>query len=185
MAKDGQPVERLRVKTHHNRYSGTGQLIDKVPFDLEEQESAGTKRLFALAYPIIRTLHEGLVLVIDEIDARIHPNLVIELIRLFNDPVTNPRHAQLIFTTHNTNLLNTKLFRRDQIWFVEKSRQGVSAVYSLVEYRVDGKIIRNDASFEKDYIAGRYGAIPFIGDLVTLLGVEREQTNQDAAATRP
>jgi AAA15 family ATPase/GTPase len=97
---------------------------------------------------------------------------VIELIRLFHSPETNPHHAQIIFTTHNTNLLNAKLFRRDQVWFVEKSRQGASDLYSLVEYRQDGKIVRNDASFEKDYVAGRYGAVPFIGDLGALLGAE-------------
>jgi AAA15 family ATPase/GTPase len=177
MEKAGQPIEQISVKTYHHRYDTAGQLSDDVVFDLEEQESAGTKRLFALAYPVIRALREGLVLVADEIDARIHPNLVIELIRLFNDPATNPHHAQLIFTTHNTNLLSAKLFRRDQIWFVEKSRQGASDLYSLVEYRLDGnKVVRNDASFEKDYIAGRYGAVPFIGDLSALLGAEREQT---------
>lgn len=171
----GIPLENINIHTYHQRYDAQGQPIDEIAFDLEHQESAGTRRLFALAYPIIRALQEGLVLVVDEIDARIHPNLVIELIRLFNNPATNPRYAQLIFTTHNTNLLSTKLFRRDQVWFVEKSRQGASDLYSLVEYRVDGKVVRNDASFEKDYVAGRYGAVPFIGDLGALLGAEHGQ----------
>ncbi len=174
-SKRGTPLENISIQTFHQRYDVKGLHIDEIAFDLEQQESAGTKRLFTLAYPIIRTLQEGLVLVIDEIDARIHPNLVLELIRLFNNPETNPHHAQIIFTTHNTNLLSAKLFRRDQIWFMEKSRQGVSDLYSLVEYRVDGKIIRNDASFEKDYIAGRYGAVPFIGDLSALLGATHGQ----------
>lgn len=173
--KRGLPLEEISIKTFRPRYDAGGAHTGEVVFDLEHQESAGTKRIFALAYPLIRSLKEGLVLVIDEIDARIHPNLVIELIRLFNDPATNPRHAQLIFTTHNTNLLSAKLFRRDQIWFIEKSRQGASDLYSLVEYRIDGKIVRNDASFEKDYIAGRYGAIPFIGDLGALLGADHAQ----------
>ncbi len=175
LSKSGREPENIRIKTYHQRFDAAGQPKDKVVFDLEQQESHGTQRLFALAYPLMRTLQEGLILAIDEMDARIHPNLVIEIIRLFNNPITNPQHAQLIFTTHNTNLLSAKLFRRDQIWFVEKSRQGASDLYSLVEYRIDGKIIRNDALFEKDYIAGRYGAVPFIGDLSALLGAEHDQ----------
>lgn len=170
------PLETIEVKTAHRRYDAKGRAEDTVVFDLQEHESAGTQRLFALAHPLIHALREGRVLVIDELDARIHPNLVIELVRLFNSSETNPRHAQLIFTTHNTNLLSARLFRRDQIWFVEKSRQGASDLYSLVEYRIDRKVVRNDASFEKDYIAGRYGAIPFIGDLSEFLGTGVEQT---------
>jgi len=176
LSKDGSPVESLSIKTHHTVFDAAGRYTDRIVFDLEEQESEGTQRLFALAHPLVRALSEGTVLAIDELDARIHPNLAIELIRLFNSKETNPQHAQLIFTTHNTNLLSAHLFRRDQIWFVEKYRQSASDLYSLVEYRVDGKIVRNDASFEKDYIAGRYGAIPFLGDLSSLLGGDVEQT---------
>lgn len=176
LSKDGSPVENPRIKTHHTVFDADGQSTDRIVFDLEEHESAGTQRLFVLAHPLVRALNEGAILVIDELDARIHPNLVLDIIRLFNSKETNPRHAQLIFTTHNTNLLSAQLFRRDQIWFVEKSRLGASELYSLVEYRVDGKIVRNDASFEKDYIAGRYGAIPFLSDLSSLLGADVEQT---------
>ncbi|NCC31440.1 MAG: ATP-binding protein [Chloroflexia bacterium] len=172
LAKSGHEPENVTIKTHHQRFDPEGRPIDQVTFDLSEHESEGTRRLFALAYPLMRALQEGLVLFVDEIDARIHSNLVIALIRLFNDPGTNPQHAQLIFTTHNTNVLSARLFRRDQIWFVEKTRQGASELYSLVEYRLDGKIVRNDAGFAKDYLAGRYGAVPFIGDLRMLLGAE-------------
>jgi AAA15 family ATPase/GTPase len=173
---NGSPAERAAIKTQHAVFDEQGRTTTNIMFDLEEHESAGTQRLFALALPLVRALNEGSVLVIDELDARMHPNLALELIRLFHSRETNPRHAQLIFTTHNTNLLSAHLFRRDQIWFVEKSRHGASDLYSLVEYRVDGKLIRNDASFEKDYIAGRYGAIPFVGDLSDVSGVEVEQT---------
>ncbi len=175
LAKGGGPPESIKIKTYHQRFDAAGKPADNAIFDLQNHESAGTQRLFTLSFAILDVLREGGLLVIDELDARIHPNLVIELIRLFNDPVTNPHHAQLIFTTHNTNLLNAKLFRRDQIWFVEKSRQGASDLYSLVEYRIEGKSVRNDASFEKDYIAGRYGAVPFIGDLRALMGAEHGQ----------
>jgi uncharacterized protein len=162
------------LKTLHSKRNAEGVVVSYEELNMLKHESAGTQRLFALAYPLLRALRDGGVLVIDELDARIHPNLVIELVRLFQDAATNPHHAQLIFTTHNTSLLRAKLFRRDQVWFVEKSRQGASDLYSLVEYRVDGKIVRNDASFEKDYVAGRYGAVPFIGDLAELLGAEHE-----------
>jgi hypothetical protein len=124
---------------------------------------------------VIHALDKGRVLVIDEFDARIHPNLVIELLRLFNSPTTNPHHAQLVFATHNTNLLSSQLLRRDQVWFVEKTSKGASDLYSLVEYRTDGKKVRNDASFEKNYIEGRYGSIPFTGDLEQWVGSHIEQ----------
>lgn len=170
LSAGGSAPEHISVKTTHQQYDTEGQPLGDMVFDLEQHESAGTQRLFALAYPLVRALAKGLVVAIDEMDARIHPNLVIELVRLFNSQETNPRHAQLIFTTHNTNLLNARLFRRDQVWFVEKSRQGASDLYSLVEYRVDGKVVRNDASFEKDYVMGRYGAVPFLGDFAAVIG---------------
>ncbi len=174
-----EKIERVHINTYHQRFDGEGHPVESVAFDLEQHESAGTQRLFVLLHPIVRALKEGGVLVIDEFDARIHPNLAVELVRLFNDPATNPHHAQLIFTTHNTNLLNAKLFRRDQVWFVEKSRQGASDLYSLLEYRIDGKIVRNDASFEKDYLLGRYGAIPFIGNVRDLLGARDGETETE------
>jgi len=178
LQQQGAPLEQTHILTTHGVYDAQGQAAGTVVFDLDTQESDGTRRLFSLAHPLIQALVEGRIVIVDELDARLHPNLALELIRLFHHPEGNERHAQLIFTTHNTNLLSAKLFRRDQVWFVEKSRQGASDLYSLVEYRGDGKLVRNDASFEKDYIAGRYGAVPFIGDLGALLGAEREQTAQ-------
>ena len=89
-----------------------------------------------------------------------------KLVELFNSRRTNPRSAQLIFTTQDANLLDNRLFRRDQIWFTEKDRFGATHLYSLAEF----KGVRNDASFEKDYVRGRYGAIPFLGDLGRLGG---------------
>ncbi len=163
-----------KIKTLHQQFDKTGKAEDLVAFDLE-QESDGTKRLFAFAGPILHALNKGRILIIDELDARIHPNLVIALLRLFNSSKTNPNHAQIIFTTHNTNILSSQLFRRDQVWFVEKTRRGESDLYSLVEYQVGGKKVRNDASFEKSYIEGRYGAIPFLGDLEQVIGAAIEQ----------
>ena len=137
-------------------------------FDLDEHESEGTKKLFSLSGPLVDTLKRGDVLIIDELDARLHPLLTKEIVSLFNDPVRNSKHAQLVFATQDTNLLDNHVLRRDQIWFVEKDRQGASYLYSLAEFKV-----RNDATYEKDYILGRYGAIPFLG------GMRHLQLQQD------
>ena len=98
------------------------------------------------------------IIVIDEFDARLHPIISKTIIKLFNSASTNGNNAQLIVATHDTNLLDKDLLRRDQIWFSEKDKYGASYLTSLVEYKV-----RNDASFEKDYIMGKYGAIPLPG----------------------
>jgi AAA15 family ATPase/GTPase len=152
------PAEEItRIRTVHQKYDSKGNPVGSEIFDLIDQESAGTQRLFSLALPILIALRVGRRLFIDELDARLHPLITQAIIGLFNSKKSNPNNAQLIFTTHDTNLLSNKLFRRDQIWFVEKDRFGASHLYSLAEFRV-----RNDASFERDYIEGRYGAIPFI-----------------------
>jgi hypothetical protein len=152
------------VQTMHQKFDEKGNSVSTELFDLDEQESEGTQKVFALAGPLVDTLKNGSVLVIDEFDARIHPLLSRAIVELFNSNETNSSNAQLIFMTHDTNLLSNKLFRRDQIWFTEKNRYGATDLYSLAEYKV-----RNDASFESDYIKGRYGAIPYIGNLNHLL----------------
>lgn len=148
------------VSTLHRRYDDSF-----IVFDMNTHESEGTKKLFALAGPILKILKEGKTLIIDELDARLHPLITESIIQLFNSNETNPNNAQLVFTTHDTNLLTNELFRRDQIWFTEKDKYGATDLYSLAEF----KKIRNDASFEKDYISGKYGAIPFIGGLHHLI----------------
>lgn len=155
----------VHVHTLHPKYDADGKQTSTVLFDIEKHESEGTNKLFALAGIILDTLRTGKILLIDELDARLHPLITRELICLFNSNETNPHNAQLIFTTHDTNLLSSKTFRRDQIWFTEKDNKGATDLYSLVEYKV-GK----DASFERDYIIGKYGAIPFIGNFKELIG---------------
>ena len=152
--------EREAVRTVHRKLGNAEQADREELFDLDEHESEGTKKLFSLSGPLVDTLRRGDVLIIDELDARLHPLLTKEIVSLFNDPVRNSKHAQLVFATQDTNLLDNQLLRRDQIWFVEKDRQGASYLYSLAEFRV-----RNDATYEKDYIHGRYGAIPFLGGM--------------------
>lgn len=143
-----------------------------IPFDLVTDESAGTNKAVALAGPIVSVLGHGGTLVIDEFDARLHTLLAKQLVELFQDPTTNPHDAQLVFASHDTNLLTRTLLRRDQLWFVEKSHKThASDLYSLAEIRLDdGKAIRNDARYETDYLQGKYGAIPFFGNLKALLG---------------
>jgi len=153
-------TQPMAIQTIHTRYDATGAPIGEAIFDLGRNESEGTQKLFFLMGPLIDTLSNGRVLVIDEMEARMHPLMTRSVIELFNSLDTNPKRAQLIFTTHDTNLLSNKIFRRDQIWFIEKDHFEVSHLYSLAELKV-----RNDASFESDYIEGRYGAIPFIGNI--------------------
>jgi hypothetical protein len=149
------------IQTLHQRFDSEGKAAGEMPFDLDRHESDGTRKLFALAGLLVNALRSGGVLVADEFDARLHPTLTRALIELFVSPVANPGHAQLVITTQDTNLLDNRLLRRDQIWFTEKDRFGATDLYSLAEY----KGVRNDASYEKDYIRGRYGAIPYPGDL--------------------
>lgn len=131
-----------------------------VLFDFETEESDGTRRIFSLIGPWIDALKNGKILVVDEIDTKLHHLLNLFLIRLFHDPTQNKTNAQLIFTTHNTNLLDQDIFRRDQIWFTEKNNKtGVTDLYSLVEYSP-----RKDKDIERGYLAGKYGALPFIKD---------------------
>ncbi|MHB9134295.1 MAG: AAA family ATPase [Armatimonadota bacterium] len=153
--------ENGEIKTVHRTYTASGEPMPSIEFDLETQESEGTKKIIALAGMILSILQQhGHPLIIDEFDARLHPLLTREIVRMFNNSETNPHHAQLVFMTHDTNLLDRTLLRRDQIWFVEKDRFGASHLYSLAEMKV-----RNDASYERDYVEGKYGAIPFLGDL--------------------
>ncbi|MCR9080964.1 MAG: ATP-binding protein [Cyclobacteriaceae bacterium] len=138
----------------------------KSDFSFGFQESEGTRKMFELSPFIYRALKNKTTLVIDEFDARFHPLLTQKIIELFNSDAN--QGAQLIFTTHDTNLLSADLLRRDQIDFVEKDRYGASHLYTLVEI----KGVRNDASFEKNYIQGKYGAIPFLGDFSSLTDFE-------------
>ena len=152
--------EKTSVRTIHSKVDEEGRPVEPERFHLDQHESEGTKKLFSMSGPLLTTLQNGDPLIIDELDARLHPLLTREIVRLFHDPDQNRNNAQLIFVTQDTNLLDNQLLRRDQIWFVEKDRLGASYLYSLAEFKV-----RNDAAFEKDYIHGRYGAIPFLSGM--------------------
>lgn len=132
-------------------------------FDFESQESGGSHKMFQLSVMILLALEQGRPLIIDEFDARFHPLLTKKLVQLFNSDI-NKNNTQFIFATHDTDLLRTDLLRKDQVCFVEKEQSGASKFYTLAEF----KGVRNDSSIEKEYVAGRFGAIPFLGSFNSL-----------------
>ncbi|WP_218162150.1 ATP/GTP-binding protein [Chitinophaga sp. CF118] len=160
---------RIDIKTIHKKYDAKNKVVGNIEFDMRSQESSGTNKLFNISGPVFDVLNDGGALVVDELDASLHPLLTLAITRLFNSSEFNRNNAQLIFATHDTNLLCYGNYRRDQIYFIEKNQYGASEIYSLVEYKEEGKTIRKDRSFEKDYIEGRYGAIPFIGNLSNII----------------
>lgn len=124
-------------------------------------ESAGTLKMFALYPELQEVLNQGSIFFIDELNTRLHPLLVRNFILTFLNPSINKNHAQLVFTTHDTWQLSNQLLRRDEIWFTEKNNQGISTLYSLSDFiDEDGIRIRKDESYEKNYLIGKYGAIP-------------------------
>lgn len=157
-----EPIEKSRrlprIRFHLKHQSDADDAW--LPLD---QESKGTRTLFRFAIPFLEAIRDGGVLLCDELEASLHPSLAQQIVRQFNDPKTNPHNAQLIFTTHDTNLLGTTLgepaLRRDQVWLTEKDKQGATMLYPLTDYKP-----RKVENLERGYIQGRYGAIPFLGD---------------------
>ena len=149
-----------KVRVLRRKYDENNLLTGLERLSMEEAESAGTRKYFALSGPVLKALQNGEILIVDELANKLHPNLTCKLIEVFNSKEMNPKNAQLVFNTHDTNLLDSGLFRRDQIWFTEKDRYGVSSLYSLANF----KNIRKDDNFEKSYIKGKYGAVPYLGD---------------------
>ena len=155
--KDDESKEpTYRINTIHKKVDSDDTA--EIPLGME---SAGTLKMFALYSELQEVISKGSVLFIDELNARLHPLLVRNFILIFLNPETNVNHAQLIFTTHDTWQLSNQLLRRDEIWFTEKDKQGVSTLYSLADFiDEDGTRIRKDESYEKNYLLGKYGAIP-------------------------
>ena len=151
---------RIEVYTKHtvNGYSTELTL---------SEESSGTKKLFGLLPFIARSLVVGTTLVIDELDAKIHPVLLRYVIMMFNNMEINKNGAQLIFTSHDLSTMNNDIFRRDEIWFVAKGKEQNSKLYSLVEFKNQkGESIRMDAKYDKQYLEGKYGADPYLRAII-------------------
>ena len=152
-------ASQIDLNFFHNGFDEKHNKIG-VQFDLDE-ESDGTQKLFSLIGIWINSLKNGNILVIDELDSKLHPFLCEYLIGMFNNPEINTNNSQLLFTTHNSTFLDQDIFRRDQIWFTEKDAEfGNTNLFSLLEFRQ-----RRDANIEKGYLAGRYGAVPFIKNI--------------------
>lgn len=161
--RDTLDAGKMKSETIHRFYDADGNLAGVRNFQTDKMESEGTKKMIEIAGPIFDAILNGKILIVDELDAKLHPFLTRKIIGLFMDKSVNNKGAQLIFATHDTNLLNLQYLRRDQIWFTEKDKTDSTELYSLVEFRDEaGKKVRNDRSIEKDYINGRFGAIPFM-----------------------
>ena len=164
-------IHDFSAKTVHQKYDNSNEKKSYEKFEIAENESEGTQKLLALSGPIWDTLQNGKILFIDEFEARLHQKLTLSLVKLFNSSKSNSKNAQFVLATHDTNLLRNDLFRRDQIWFINKDQYGVSDLYSLAEYKESNKITRKDTSYGKNYLLGRYGGIPLVNDFEELFEV--------------
>ncbi len=159
LRKKLKKLEAKQVVFQHSIFNDKGVVTGQKHWG-QNHESAGTQKLFALSGPLIETLRKGEILVIDELDAKLHPIMMWFILSLFHSQEHNPHNAQLVFATHDTQLLSPRFFRRDQVWFTEKNPYGATELYSLADFDLDDK-----ADFSRDYFQGRYNAVPFIGDL--------------------
>jgi AAA15 family ATPase/GTPase len=167
-------AELTDTLTFHKKYDIDKQAIGTVSFSMDDDESSGTRKFFALTGPILDVLENGYTLVVDELDPKLHPNLVCKIVSLFNSKDVNTKNAQLIFNTQDTNLLSSGLFRRDQIWFTNKDRFGEAKLYSLADFKSDE--VKKNEPFEDNYIRGKYGAVPYLGffDNLNFTAVQHE-----------
>lgn len=149
----------IAVETTH--FDADGQPVH---FSLDDDESNGTQRFFAIAGPLLSAIDRGATVVIDELECSMHPLLTRKIVELVNDPEANPRGAQLIFATHDSSLLDSSLFRRDQVWIAEKRQSGFTELYSLYDIEGDEKPRKSEA-LEKQYLTGRYGGVPSFGPI--------------------
>lgn len=161
--KNGGVPEHLRESVEKGKVSKFTVGVKHIENQREplrfEEESDGTQKLFGLAAPLIDILEKGRVVYADELNNSLHPFIVKMIIDLFNNPKTNPNQAQLIFTTHDISVLKNDIFRRDQVWFVEKDNQLATQLYPLTDF-----CPRANESLTKGYLEGKYGAVPFIGE---------------------
>ncbi|WP_153800455.1 AAA family ATPase [Foetidibacter luteolus] len=178
LAKSLKGKQSYTVIAKHTLYDSNAKPTPNlVSWEWWEKESAGSKKAFELSGPILWTLANGGVLIIDEIEAKMHPVMTLNTIDIFLDPASNPNKAQLIFATHDTNLLTYSTLRRDQIYFVEKNKWESSELYSLSDFvyfenkngEFKSEKERPDTDKEKRYFEGRYKAIPVLGDFRTFI----------------
>lgn len=156
------------LSTCHAKCNSVGDRIGVVWFPEYVMGTKGSRKLIALSGHIVDVLVEGGVLFVDDMDAGFHSHLTKAIVQLFQSPLSNPKNAQLIFVTHDTNLIDRRYdnFRRDQVWFVDKYRFCGSSLYSLAEF----KGLRKDSAIREGYLNGRFGALPFLSRLDEIFG---------------
>ncbi|MDQ8183632.1 ATP-binding protein [Pelagicoccus sp. SDUM812005] len=152
-------VSKSDILTSHSVFDNSGKIVATEEFDLKKDESEGTRKFVALAGPILHTIEEGSILLIDEFEARLHPNLTKSILQWFQGP-QNRKGAQIVFATHDTGLMTPELMRRDQIWFCDKDEQGATTLFCLDEF--DKQDVRNTTKFNRQYLQGIFGAVPRI-----------------------
>ena len=155
VTEGGKERKGYQLYSFHEKMSLNGEKDRiRIPF---QKESAGTQKIFGMYFDIASVIKKGSILIVDELDAKLHPNITKEIIKKFQSE-ENTKGAQLIYTSHDASLLDKDLFRRDEIWFVEKQNGGsYSVLFSLADCKDEyGKKIRNDASYGKDYLEGKY-----------------------------
>ena len=164
-----QEQYKYDIKTQHPKFEGT-EKVGTETFEIDE-ESTGTKSLFVIGGIILDAIEAGSVLVVDEFEKNLHPSITQFLIKLFHNPITNPLNAQLIFATHDITQLSHDNFRRDQVWFTEKSEFGATMIYQCS----DIKGIRLGTPIDKWYSSGRFGATPIINDVDFLIEMQEDE----------
>ncbi len=162
------PKVNVSIKSTRVIWDDEKSQFKSVAMPFTAFESQGTQKFFNLIGLVLWHLDNGGILIADELDTKLHPLLTQRIVQLFNSPVTNHQNAQFVFATHDTNLLSAGLFRRDQIWFTEKDNTGATQLYALTDYKPGGKTVRNDEQLEKNYITGKYGGIPYLGNFDAL-----------------
>ena len=158
LKNEPQNTNKYRILFEHQ--GKDGKIYDMSMDD----ESAGTSQFTKYLITFIPSLLEGGIFVVYELEENLHTMMLAKLVEMFNVPSINKGRAQLIFTTHDTSILKSDILKRDEIWFVEKNEEGCSEVYPLTEF----KSIREGFNYEKGYLEGRFGAIPYLGDIKEL-----------------
>ena len=163
---DGGNEKKLKFTTTH--------IVHERPYLLDiNNESEGTAKLLSILPGVITSLASGGLLLVDELDAKLHPHLLRYLIQLYTNSAINTHHAQLIFTCHDISIMKNDLLRRDEIWFAAQNDEGASELWSLYDIQdINGNRIKNTAAYDRQYLAGRYGADPYLKKMMNWGGAD-------------
>jgi uncharacterized protein len=169
--KKNRNSKALGLFSSHKRFDENGVLKDSITVPFGIWQSGGTNKLFGVGAIILESLKNNRTLIIDEFDAKFHPNLTLKIVELYNSPKTNPHNAQIIFVTHDSGLLRRAELRRDQICIINKDKYGISTINTLIEF----KGVRKDASYEKEYLVGNYDGVPYLDEMDSVVTQNSEE----------